>query len=296
MKKKIIILGFIFALLSTGTFYFIVEAQSESKEVMSLTIKATEPSAKLLAELQKDLYSSYVESKKKRNFDINIEKSSEDDAIESFIYDKYKAITICRKLKKDEVEKYLEENKRAPIIIPIYKIPVVVLLHKSNIVEKINLETLKKIFTGEITSWKTLDPKSVDDAIQLFVPFKDSAAYKLFKKNILNDTDVFESAKIFNESELAEQIKLKTAGITFQSRCFVPSTLPIKEAILLDENNNALSTTDNAIRDETYPLVLTIFAYVPEVKPALLDELLTFAEKDKRGTKTILNLKFVKIK
>ncbi len=298
MKKTRFLL--VFALAITGFFSVVYFgfAQDSKEKIKNIRIFAVSPADKLYSAMQKGLYRDYAEGEEDRNFKIKVESFDEDEIITKFTDNKCDVIALTRPFKKDEILAYTTKNFRAPRIIPVFKIAVVVLVNKSNINKEMTLENLKKIFSGEIKSWKELNKESVDDVIDLILPESKSPVYKLFKKKILKGADFgTENVSEFKESKLPEQLKLKPGGITFVSRCyFIKKSLPFNEMTLLNSEGEKYLIEEEDIRKERYPLVMTIYLYVSEVEPEALKKLMKFAKKKAKGVGIYRNLNFVNVK
>ena len=278
-------------------FVYLGFAQGEkAKTIKSIKIGAVEPAAKLLKALDADWKIDYKEKKKVRGFDVGIKTSDEAKAIKDFADAKVDAIAITRVFKKNEIVSYTNRTHRAPVVIPVFKMPIVAVVHKANAIKQLSIDKLRKIFTGEIKSWRELDKTSVDDKIEVILPPAESAVYREFKKRILKNSDFVKGAIAVNEAKIAENVKIRTAAIAFLSRCYVPENEPVREVMLTDAKGKKYVLTDADIRKEVYPLVMTIYFYVSEVKPEALKLFLDFAKKNPRGIRVYRDNKFVSVK
>src|SRR3972149_5124949 len=91
---------------------------------------------------------------------------------------------ICqasRPMKDSEKTKLKERYFTLGIEIPVAKDGLTVYLHESNPVEKLSLEQLKAIYTGQITTWQQLG--GPDAKIMLYGRENNSGTYVFFKDN-----------------------------------------------------------------------------------------------------------------
>ena len=181
-------------------------------------------------------------------------------------------------------------------MMPIYKMPIIVLVHKTNSINEFDLETLKKIFTGKIKSWKELDEGAVDDKIELIVPPEKTESYRMFKEKILGGEDYFKDNLLHkDESTISEHVKFSGGRIAFMSRCYVGDNPRVQEARLINENGKTYTMKESDIKKETYPLVLKIYFYYTEELPKAFDLMLEYAKKNPVGLLSIRTYKFVAI-
>ncbi len=299
MKFRIYFVAIILALILGVGFMSVVAQDDDEKEeivVETMTVQANSPAEKLLTVL-KNSYSDYVlKNKKDRTFDITVETFDEDKAIENYTAQKVSNIAISRILTKSEIEKFTETNSKAPKMVPIFKMPIVVLVHKTNSINEFNLKTLKKIFTGKIKSWKELDGGAVDDKIELIIPPENTESYRMFKKVILGGEDYFKDNLVHkDESTIPEHVKFSGGRIAFISRCYIGDNPRVQEARLVNENGQTYTMIEADIKKETYPLVLKIYFYYTEELPKAFDLMLEYAKENPVGLLSVRLHKFVAI-
>ncbi|MCD4657126.1 MAG: substrate-binding domain-containing protein [Planctomycetes bacterium] len=299
MKFRTYFVAIVLALILGVGFVSAVAQDDEGEEeivVETMTVHANSPAEKLFTVL-KNSYSDYIlKNKKDRRFDITVESLAEDKVIENFTTQKVSNVALCRILTKSEIEKFVETNNKAPKVVPIFRMPIIVLVHKTNSINEFDLETLKKIFTGEIKSWKELDKESVDDKIELLVPPSNTDAYRLFKEVILDGEDYFKDNLVQkNEGTIADHIKFSGARIGFMSRCYFGDNPRVQQARLVNENGQTYMMKVSDIKKETYPLVLKIYFHYTEELPKAFDIMLEYAKKNPVGLLSIRLHKFVSI-
>ncbi|MGH8005170.1 MAG: phosphate ABC transporter substrate-binding protein [Limisphaerales bacterium] len=92
-----------------------------------------------------------------------------------------------RPMKDAEKTKLKERYFTLGVEIPVAKDGLAVYLHESNPVEKLSLEQLKGIYTGQVTNWK--DMGGPDARIILYGRENNSGTYVFFKDNVLKGAD-----------------------------------------------------------------------------------------------------------
>lgn len=97
---------------------------------------------------------------------------------------------ICeasRPMKDAEKTKLKERYFTLGVEIPVAKDGLAVYLHETNPVEKLSLEQLKAIYTGQITNWNEVG--GPDAKIILYGRENNSGTYVFFKDNVLKGAD-----------------------------------------------------------------------------------------------------------
>jgi len=293
MKSRIYFALFVVALIAgLGVFTILAQDDTETDEnaepeeivVQTMTVQANSPSDKILTTL-KYSYSDFIaKNKLDRYFDITVESESESEIVENFINQEISNIAISRILTKSEIDKFVASNNKAPKVIPIFKTPVVVVVHKSNTTQSFDMETLKRIFTGEIKSWRELDEESVDDKIELVVPSSDTETYRVFKKVVLGDADFStENIKSDDEDKLTEHVKLSGSRISFMSNCYVGDNPRVQKADIVDDAGNIYPMKLTDVKNNIYPLVVKTYFYYTEDLPSAFEQLMEYAKENSIG-------------
>ena len=92
-----------------------------------------------------------------------------------------------RPMKDAEKTKLKERYFTLGVEVPVAKDGLAVYLHESNLVEKLSLEQLKAIYTGQVTNWKQVG--GPDTKIILYGRENNSGTYVFFKDNVLKGAD-----------------------------------------------------------------------------------------------------------
>lgn len=122
--------------------------------------------------------------------DITAINASEDSILKLFLADSVRLMITSRKLTSNE-EAYLKEKLIIPRTTPIAWDAIAFVVNKSNTDTKIRYNTLNDIFTGTVTSWKQVNPKSQKGNIQVVFDNQGSSNVRSlmsrFKINTLPD-------------------------------------------------------------------------------------------------------------
>jgi len=95
--------------------------------------------------------------------------------------------TASRAMKASE-RRQVEQRRGAPAVeTPVALDGIAIFVHASNPVERLTLEQLKRIYTGETKNWKELGGR--DAPILLYGRENNSGTYAYFKEEVLDDED-----------------------------------------------------------------------------------------------------------
>jgi ABC-type phosphate transport system substrate-binding protein len=137
---------------------------------------------------------------------------------------------------------------------------------KDNVVEKITVDQIRRVFLGEISNWSELG--GLDRPIVLHARPERSGTYKYFSDSVLNGRSISGLAKRHAEnSTLAEIVAKDPDGIGF-----VPMTNATASRVLKvghSESSPYFAPTEESVRRGQYPAALCryIYFYVPQEEP-----------------------------
>ncbi len=103
--------------------------------------------------------------------------TSEVDALQMLYTDSVRFIVISKPLADEEIKTF-NAQKKFPRSIKIATDAVALIVNKQNPDSIINLQTIEKIFTGEIKDWKELNPKSKLGKINVVFDNKNSGTVR----------------------------------------------------------------------------------------------------------------------
>ncbi len=141
----------------------------------------------------------YVDAK------VDVITASEDSIIKLLMADSIRFAVLSRKLTAAE-ESVIKKNKVDPTYIRIAFDGVALIVHPENPVKGLSLSKLKKIFRGEIISWKKLDSLSKSDSIRIVFDNQGSGNARYIKDSLLGPDAKFPS-NCFASSSNPEVIK-----------------------------------------------------------------------------------------
>lgn len=124
--------------------------------------------------------------------------TSENEAFDLFMKDSLRVIIATRELTKNE-EQIIKDRKRTPRSQKLAVDGVALIVNKANIDTLISVSDIKKIMTGEIRSWKELNPQSKLGDIAVAFDSPNSSMVRYVKDSICGGKPL--SASITARSE-----------------------------------------------------------------------------------------------
>ncbi len=136
---------------------------------------------------------------------------------------------------------------------------VAVIVNPSNPISELRKDTIKKIFTGEITDWSKLG--SLRGPIQVYTRDDQSGVSDSFRSMVLGGTQMTPAARVFDDSDaLSQAISSDRNSIGFVSLPFIHSA---KSIAVSDKGTTALKPTRLTVETEDYPLAKRLYLYGP---------------------------------
>ncbi|WP_339842327.1 substrate-binding domain-containing protein [uncultured Halopseudomonas sp.] len=137
-----------------------------------------------------------------------------------------------------------------------------ILVHPSNPLEQLSIETLARIFAGEITNWSLVGGS--DQPIAIYARDERSGTWDTFKELVLAGRYTLTSSARRYESndKLSDDVSSDPAAIGFAGFSSVRSS---KLLAIADGNAPALKPSKLSVATEDYPLSRRLYLYTPGV-------------------------------
>lgn len=165
-----------------------------------------------------------------------------------------------RPVKPTEVEQMAEranlEDLESEHVIAIDGLAV--LVHSSNLINQLSIDTLAKIFSGEIRNWSEVG--GADRPINLYARDDRSGTWDTFKSLVLgNGYPLHASAKRYESNDqLSDDVSADPDGIGFSGLASVRNS---KVLAISDGEAPALKPSVLTVASEDYPLSRRLFMY-----------------------------------
>lgn len=136
---------------------------------------------------------------------------------------------------------------------------IAIIVNTSNPVTELRKDTIKKIFTGEISDWGRLG--STSGPIQIYARDNQSGITDSFNSLVLAGMQLASSARTYTDNdELSRAVSSDPNGIGFIGLPYVQSD---KSIAVSDKGAEALKPTRLTVATEDYPLSRRLYLYTP---------------------------------
>jgi phosphate transport system substrate-binding protein len=171
---------------------------------------------------------------------------------------------ICsssRPIKKDEVKQLMAKYKYRGCEVRVARDGLAVYVHKSNRVQELTLEQIRKIFTGEITNWKAVG--GADKRIVLYSRENNSGTYEFFKEHVLQKQDFAATAQhMAGTAALINAVGKDPSAIGFGGAAYASNVKAI--AVAKNAQSGFVRPNKESILDGTYPISRFLYFYLHE--------------------------------
>lgn len=227
--------------------------------------------------------------------------SSEVDAINLLLKDSVQLAITTRKLSEGETAGLEQDHKLFPQTIMLATDAVAIIINKDNSDSLLTIGQLRKILSGEITSWKQLNPKSKQGDITIVFDNPNSGMLRFLRDSIANGTPL--SDKLFAQNGNKEVIDYVAQTPGAMGVVGVSWILDQTDTTRLtfDPKIRVMAITDQAKADQyntykpyqaymatgEYPLSRYVYGILTEPRDGLATGFVTFLASDK-GQRVIL--------
>jgi len=168
-----------------------------------------------------------------------------------------------RKIKPDEASKLVALGDMSSAanehILGLDGIAVIV--NAANPANQLNKETIKRIFTGDITDWSKAGPQagSSSGAIKIYARNDDSGTYDTFKSLVLAGKPLVSGAQRIEDSKtLSDAVAADPHGIGFIGLPYIQSAKPVAVS---EKGTQSLLPTRLTVGTEDYLLSRRLYLY-----------------------------------
>jgi phosphate transport system substrate-binding protein len=231
---------------------------------------------------------------------INVSYKPEGNAFQDLIDDSARIIIVTRDLTIQE-KKYFEDVKLFPHITKIAYDAVTFITNNSNPDTQFTDEQIKKIITGEIGTWKQINPSSSNNPIQIIFDNNNSGTSRFLKeyagnKNLSKNSSAANSSESVIDYVSKNKNALGVLGVTWVSDRRDSTLMSFLNKVRVVE----LSAPDSSegrgefykpyqayIATKYYPLRRTVYIISREARAGLGTGFTSFVASDK-GQRIIL--------
>ena len=240
----------------------------------ALTVLATESHLPLVQQLVVDYHSVFPEVV------VTPQGTTTRAAIVDMVNDSVHCVVVDRRLNAEE-RSAIESAKLRVIETEIASDGLVVLVHPSNRLSAISMETLKAILDGKTALWNTVPESKLHGVIELCLTGKNSGLYELLTRHFFNlEKDVSLAAMASTQQGIIEYVAAHPEALGVVSfATWKDTTQPanasakknVRPLDLLTTSSEGAQTAvrlnQRNIYDQTYPLTYSLYIYTSEKRP-----------------------------
>ncbi|MCS7027784.1 MAG: phosphate ABC transporter substrate-binding protein [Bacteroidia bacterium] len=210
------------------------------------------------------LIEKYQQKNKNVNFSLNMKGS--DMGLKALTANITDICASTKVMTGKELERFKADNYgQPPVMLPIGKNAIAILVNKNNKIKEMSFEQLAGIYTGKITNWKELG--MADMPIKVLSYPNSSGVYPYFRTKVLNGEDYREDLIIVpNTPEMLDSIKANPGAIGYADVFHAQKIDAVNfqkyiriVAIRSNEQYVALLPEETHILSNQYPIVTTMY-------------------------------------
>jgi phosphate transport system substrate-binding protein len=139
---------------------------------------------------------------------------------------------------------------------------IAVIIHKSNPLVSLSIDTIARIFSGEITDWGGVTDSKMTGPINVYARDAKSGTYDTFKGVVLKKTPLIDDAKRFeSNADLSDTVSRDKLGIGFTG---LPYIRQAKAVSVSDQGTIPIFPNFFTVATEDYPLARRLYLYLPQ--------------------------------
>jgi len=210
------------------------------------------------------LIEKYQQKNKNITFSVNMKGS--DMGLKALTTNITDICASTKVMNPKELERFKADNYgQPPIMLPIGKNAIAILVNKKNKIKEISFEQLAGIYSGKINNWKELGMEDIP--IKVFSYPNSSGVYPFFRTKVLNGEEYREDLNIVpNTPEMLDSIKANLGAIGYADIFHAEKVDAVNFqkyirliAVRSNEQYVALLPEENHIISNQYPIVTTMY-------------------------------------
>jgi phosphate transport system substrate-binding protein len=164
-----------------------------------------------------------------------------------------------------------------------------VIVNRDNAIDALDVDTLRRIFSGEIRNWSELGGPNA--RINVYARDDKSGTYDTFKSLVLRKSPLVPGAKRYeSNADLSDDVSRDAFGIGF---CGLPYVRESKALAVNEADTNSIAPAAFAVATEDYALSRRLFLYLPPASGlASAKDFIEFAASE-RGQEIVDDIGFV---
>jgi phosphate transport system substrate-binding protein len=161
--------------------------------------------------------------------------------------------------------------------VPVAFDALAIFVNEANPITALSLDDLRRIFRGDVTSWRELGGK--DAPIAIYGRDHNSGSNAYFRHEILQDEDFgLEVLNLVGTASVVDSVAKDRNGIGYGGIAYVAGTKTLRLKARPDAP--AVAATDEHVRDGSYPLSRRLWLHVAEPPDADTAAFLAWVQSD----------------
>jgi phosphate transport system substrate-binding protein len=166
-----------------------------------------------------------------------------------------------RRMTPAELARAESRHGRRIVQTPVALDTLAIVVHASNPVGGITLEDLRRVFVGEVTSWRELGGR--DAPIAVYGRDHNSGSYGFFRHEVLHDQDFsLDVLNLVGTATLVDSVAKDPNGIGYGGIAYSAGLKHLRLATA--SGAPAIDATIENVRNGTYPLARKLWFHVAE--------------------------------
>ncbi len=183
---------------------------------------------------------------------VTVSESGSGNGAKSLINGACDIADMSRFMKTTEFEAAVKKGV-TPVANVVAVDGIAIIVHPSNPVSKLTVEKVKKIYTGEITSWKELG--GPDMPIVMISRDTNSGTYETFEKLVMDKEKITPDAEyVGSNGAVRQRVQSTNAAIGYVGLGFVDNKVKALEI-------NGIYPEKNTISSGVYPIARPLFMF-----------------------------------
>ena len=190
--------------------------------------------------------------KKNKNIKITVSPGGSGVGISDLINERVEIANASRKIKESEIQ-LAKSKKVIPFPHLVARDGIAVVVHPTNSIKNLSINSLQKIYSGEITNWSELGGKNQE--ISVISRDIASGTYAVFKSIVLKKEELKEaSIMVASNQAVADVVSQTKSAIGYIGLEYLSERLK-------NLSINNISPDPSTIRKGTYPLSRPLYMY-----------------------------------
>jgi phosphate transport system substrate-binding protein len=255
-NKEVFIVASVLISLSVGIAGCSKRDDRTGSEKRYITIKGSDTMVHLV--------SNWAEAfmNKREGVEVSVTGGGSGTGIAALLNETTDICAASRKIKSKELLQALEKNIH-PYEIAVAKDGIAVVVHPENPVDRLTIEQLGKIFTGEVLRWS--DVSGPDKEIEVLSRESSSGTYVFFQEMVLKKQDYMQDAKLLPAtSAIIQSVSTDRWAVGYVGLGYAVAAEDKVKIIAVKESDEsaAVIPSEQTVKSGKYPIARPLYLYL----------------------------------